>query len=293
MLMVLDAVCRLKSTTKVAEELNISQPAVSQSLKRLRDIVGNDLFIRTPNSLEPTEAGLELWKYALEALSICEKIVDYSSDAYDPYQESDSFRVAITMLDIEYFIRNLTLHSLQKFPDIGLQIMNVNRKLAFNDLETRKLDAYIGFKSDDIPKTIEMQWLFDVEFDVVCSKACSLYTAGTVSKDQFINKTSLTVYTHLHESILDDALKRNGLMQKHFFDLPDLASVPLIMKNKDCLFLTAKKYANELVKTHDELKILKRSFDLPRLELHQFWHRSNTTSNRHSWLRNYMHQQLS
>jgi len=125
MLLVLDAVCHLKSTTKVAEELNISQPAVSQSLKRLKDIVGSELFIRTPNSLEPTQAGLELWKYALDALNICERIVDYSSEEFDPYVQEENFKIAVTMLDFDYFLvqKILILHykptnytlSLQKF----------------------------------------------------------------------------------------------------------------------------------------------------------------------------------
>lgn len=67
-LMVFEAVARLRSVTRAAEELHLAQPTVSTQIKKLSDCLGVALFEQRGRGMEPTRAGGEL-------LAACEELV--------------------------------------------------------------------------------------------------------------------------------------------------------------------------------------------------------------------------
>ena len=72
LLVVFDAVGQARSVTRAAAKLNMSQPAISHALARLRAALGDDLFVRTPDGMEPTHYAERLAgpvRAALEGLS--------------------------------------------------------------------------------------------------------------------------------------------------------------------------------------------------------------------------------
>ena len=68
LLRVFDAVARERHVTRAAERLNLSQPAVSNALARLRAALGDELFLRRPGGVEPTALALSLAAPVAEAL---------------------------------------------------------------------------------------------------------------------------------------------------------------------------------------------------------------------------------
>ncbi|MEY4736428.1 MAG: hypothetical protein RL302_747, partial [Pseudomonadota bacterium] len=68
LLKVFDAVMAERSLTRAAHHLALTQPAVSNALRRLREALGDDLLVRKGRGLEPTARGLELWPAVREAL---------------------------------------------------------------------------------------------------------------------------------------------------------------------------------------------------------------------------------
>lgn len=65
LLLVFLGLVRLRKSAEVATELGLTPSAVSQSIRRLRDIFGDELFLRRPHGMEPTAIAL-----ALEGLSL-------------------------------------------------------------------------------------------------------------------------------------------------------------------------------------------------------------------------------
>jgi len=57
---VFEALLKLKNVSKAAEELDISQPALSQALAKLRRLFGDQLFVRTSEGMTPTSCALAL-----------------------------------------------------------------------------------------------------------------------------------------------------------------------------------------------------------------------------------------
>ena len=65
-LQVFEAIVRLGSFTRAAEELFLTQPTVSMQIKKLTDVLGLPLFEHVGRNVEPTEAGLALYKSSRE-----------------------------------------------------------------------------------------------------------------------------------------------------------------------------------------------------------------------------------
>ena len=63
LLVYLDALLRERNVTQAANQLNLSQPAMSNGLRRLRDLFDDPLLVRTSDGMTPTERALELGTY--------------------------------------------------------------------------------------------------------------------------------------------------------------------------------------------------------------------------------------
>lgn len=292
MLVVLDAMCRLKNTTRAAEEINISQPAISQYLKRLKELAGTDLFVRSTSGLEPTQSGLDLWEYAVSVLDTCEEISQFSEKDFDPYAFERKFTVAIPLLNTAFFLEHISIYALQEYPNVNINLINLPMEDAYEHLDMRDIDVYIGYKSSHMHKSLEYNKVLDVGLTVICSDKCSLYNKDSISKQDFIETPNIKVFTKFHDPVFDEVLAEKGLMQQKFIDVPDLEAVPHILKHTDSIFLATQMSADHFTSNYPHLKELKTDFKLPDMELYTVWSRVRSNSSPNIWLRNFVERQI-
>ncbi len=93
LLLVMRGLLRHRRTTTVAEELGLSQSAISYALSRLRSTFGDELFIRRPHGLEPTRHALELGP-RIDALLLQAEEAIGLSEHFDPATSTRAFRIA-------------------------------------------------------------------------------------------------------------------------------------------------------------------------------------------------------
>ncbi|HEV7618045.1 MAG TPA: LysR family transcriptional regulator, partial [Burkholderiaceae bacterium] len=93
LLRVFDAVMTEQNLTRAANYLAMTQPAVSNALKRLRDTLGDELLIRTAHGVKPTARAEALWPTVRRALSDLEEAVVPSS--FDVSKANTTFRMAM------------------------------------------------------------------------------------------------------------------------------------------------------------------------------------------------------
>ena len=93
LLRVFDAVMAEGNITRAAERLAMTQPSVSNALKRLRDATGEDLLTRAPRGVKPTAYGEVLWPEVREALGLLRQALE--PGMYDPAIDSRVFRLAM------------------------------------------------------------------------------------------------------------------------------------------------------------------------------------------------------
>src|SRR5271165_3922713 len=92
LLVVFDAIIQEKTLTRAGQQLGMSQPAVSHALARLRHMLKDDLFVRTPEGMLPTPRAERMAGTVRAALG--ELHVTLESDAFDASQSSRSFTIA-------------------------------------------------------------------------------------------------------------------------------------------------------------------------------------------------------
>jgi DNA-binding transcriptional LysR family regulator len=95
LLRVFDVVVAEGNITRAAERLAMTQPAVSNALKRLRDAIGEDLLTRAPRGVKPTSFGEALWPQVRTALGQLREALEPGE--YDPASDERVFR--LTMID--------------------------------------------------------------------------------------------------------------------------------------------------------------------------------------------------
>src|SRR5690606_660392 len=94
LLVILQHLLEERSISAVARRLNLSQPAVSNALRRLRVAMDDPLFVRSGQGMQPTPLAERLAEPVGEALSLLTHMLDFR-DAFDPTVGSRRFRVAM------------------------------------------------------------------------------------------------------------------------------------------------------------------------------------------------------
>ena len=92
LLVYLDVLLREKNVTRAAEELGISQPAMSNGLKRIRDLFGDPILVRTSDGMTPTDRAIELQPLIRSVISASEQVILPKAD-FDPSSSTRIFRV--------------------------------------------------------------------------------------------------------------------------------------------------------------------------------------------------------
>ena len=95
LLRVFDEVMSERNLTRAARNLAMTQPAVSNALKRLRDSLDDELVVRSGYGVEPTPRALELWPVVRQALVDLRSAI--TADEFDPTAARDSFVLAMSM----------------------------------------------------------------------------------------------------------------------------------------------------------------------------------------------------
>jgi DNA-binding transcriptional LysR family regulator len=92
-----------RNVSRVAETLDLSQPAVSNALGRLRKLLGDELFLRTPSGMEPTPFAEQLADSVTYALGMIHSALNQRS-SFDPTSSTRPFVIGMTDIGEIYFL---------------------------------------------------------------------------------------------------------------------------------------------------------------------------------------------
>lgn len=150
LLVYLDVLLREKNVTRAADQLGITQPAMSNSLRRLRDLFNDPLLIRTSQGMSPTQRAQELEPQVREILSNVEKAVQPAAD-FVPEDSDRLFRIMASDYAESTLIPNLLTQIRDSAPHIRLDILTPS-DVTFQDVEKGKVDMAIN-RFDYLPQS--------------------------------------------------------------------------------------------------------------------------------------------
>ena len=158
-----------KNISKAANELYISQPAISKALKKLEDQLGGKLFYRNPRGVILTEEGKEFYQYIKQAMECISSAENKFTDLIN--LECGYIKIGSTTTLIKEFLLPYLKAFNEKYPKINIGItIDVSSKL-FNDLRNGLVDiVFLNIDGKNIPSDIKVVKCKEVQDCFVVNK---------------------------------------------------------------------------------------------------------------------------
>lgn len=292
LLVYLDALLKERNVTKAANQLGLSQPAMSNGLRRLREVFADPLLIRTSEGMTPTERAQELEPIVRGVLATIEKAVQPQAE-FDAITSDRVFRIMASDYAEPILIPHLVETLRNEAPGISLDIMTPS-DVDFYDVEQGKVDLVIN-RFDSMPQSFHQKNLWHDRF--VC----------LVSKDNpVINNFNLDTYLQAHHIWVNKTgmgagvgmnpkdVQRRGWVDNALSELGKTRNIRVFTRHyqaamqlaaqKD-LIVTIPYKATLLPVPTDELVVLEAPFAIPEMTLSMAWSPLLQHNPAHRWIR--------
>lgn len=282
LLRVFDAVARERHVTRAAERLNLSQPAVSNALARLRQALGDELFLRRPGGVEPTALAISLAPSVAGAL---DRIAEALS-AQAPFNTATTRRV-FTVAFSEYAEAVLAPALLarigQEAPGALLAIRHADRTNWESLLESEAASLAVGVLPEP-PALYTRVRLMPEGFRTLMRPGHPL-ADGALTPERFVSVPHLLHSPNgSRDGAMDVALAGQGMARRLGGVVAHLSAVPEILQRTDMIMTLSSRLAGRLAAAHG---LVQR--DPPVTTRHTrlslVFHRRSEADPGHAWLR--------
>ena len=139
-------VAKNKHMTRASEELHISQPAISQSIKKIEDQLGGTLFLRSNKGMELTEEGKMFYEYVKGAL----ELIGNAENEFTSFKDlsKGEIKVGCSTTLTKLILMDALENFHKDYPNININIVNGLTSNLINDLKLGKLDFVIFNESN-------------------------------------------------------------------------------------------------------------------------------------------------
>jgi DNA-binding transcriptional LysR family regulator len=175
LLRIFDILYDERNVTRAAARLFLTQSAVSHALARLREVLGDPLFMRIPSGLQPTERAHQLAPRLRVALAEIRSAI--ATPIFDPAKTRQRFVIAAGSYFCTLIVPSLIALARKSAPSITLQIVNISADVA-QALDQQQVDIALG-AFDKVPPRLRSEVLFHDE------KAWAIGTHHPLAKQPF------------------------------------------------------------------------------------------------------------
>ncbi len=292
LLVYLDVLLRMRNVTRAAESLGISQPALSNGLRRLRKLFGDPLLVRTSSGMNPTERALSLQPLVREIVASVERAVE-PDKGFDAFRADRVFRISVSDYSESTLLPHLLRRMRSEAPNITLDILTPS-DVSLQDLEGGNVDMVIN-RFDALPQSFHQRTIWRDSFSCLISHHNPIRHDFTLqsyleASHVWVSKTGMGVGVGVepaddkHLGWVDDALAKIGehrsirVFTRHYQAAMQLAEL------RD-LIITLPSKAAQLLKDNPGVIILPPPFEIPEIELKMAWSPLLHHNPAHRWLR--------
>jgi len=292
LLVYLDVLLRECNVTRAAEELGISQPAMSNSLRRLRDLFDDPLLVRTSDGMTPTDRALELQPLVRNVLAAAE-IAVLPKTVFDAAASDRIFRIMASDYTEVTLLPQLLTRLRKEAPNIRLDIMTPS-DVSFHDVERGKVDMVIN-RFDTLPQSFHQVHLWDDSFSCVMSASNPVIKSWSLDsylshKHVWVSKTGMGVGVGMSSDDIQrlgwvdealgklDAKREITVFTRHY-------QAALLLGEQEDLIVTIPTIAARTMANNPKVVILDPPFEIPRMRLKMVWSPLLQRDPGHKWLR--------
>lgn len=277
------AILKTQSVSAAAELYGITQPAMSNALRRLRDLFGDPLFVQTQKGMQPTPFALSIAQKIDSILMMSKEVFEFKT-IFNPLESNQSFRIHLSDLGQYTFLPKLFEKLRILGPNIKIEAITLESDQIYHQLCERRIDFAVGNLSKLSGQGIRSEQLITERFVVICRKdhpilAKNFDIACYLKSDHAVISTS----SHSHKIIEDylDKHHANVLLKTS-----NIIALPQILKESNML-TTTHLYVAKQLSTEYELVILPIPIALSELDvpISLFWQSNIHYDAAHTWLR--------
>ena len=271
-----------RRVSKVAENLGLTQPAVSNTLAKLRRQFGDDLFVRTPTGMMPTPFAEQLAEPIGYALGMIHSGLNQHSH-FDPAKVRRAVTIGMTDIGEIVFLPALVERLRQQAPGLSLSTVRTTTTSLRDDMEAGKVDLAIG-PLPQLKAGFFQRRLFRQRYVCLFRKGHALERKRLTLAEFKAAEHLVIVSAGTGHGKVDELIRRAGVERSVRLTVPHFVSVGHLLRRTDMVATVTERLAESLAEPFD-LAYLPHPVDLPEVAINVFWHAKVHRSPAHQWLR--------
>ena len=282
----LDVLLEEKNVTRAARRLGVSQPAVSHNLRRLRELLGDPLLVRTPRGMQATPRAIELGPAVRVALDAAEAVLQ-AAPRFDPARAERSFVLAMADQASFQLLPPLIARIAAAAPGITLLLRPPPGDLSAA-LAEGEAELAIGVFGDS-PAQIRSEPLWTEAFACVVRRH-GPGTRGRFDLERYLARPHLLVAPRGRPgSIVDDLLARDDLRRRIAVVVPHFLVAPAIVAASDLVWTAPASLAHALAASY-ALAVRPPPLVIPSFTITMRWHLRLDRDPGLTWLRSMLRE---
>lgn len=286
LLVIFEAVYSTGNISRAADRLGMSQPAVSNALSRLRELIDDPLFVRAPRGVEPTSKTRELINPVREALGLIGRHLDKGVDI-DLASYKRIFRVIIVDALEPIIMPPVVRMMLEQAPGINIECVQGDGRFA-EAIKGGTIDlACFAFPVDTTGFVVQPIAPLDL---VVVSRRQHPGIDGSLDLDTFLQLPHIALGRELRGlSDIDKNLIARGKPRRVSYMASKIWSMPPMVERTDLVAILPRRFVEEVARNF-ELDVHELPIGLPEQFTYMLWHGNSELDPGHRWLRESMLQ---
>jgi DNA-binding transcriptional LysR family regulator len=291
LLKVFDAVMAERNVTRAAAQLAMTQPAVSNALRRLREALGGELFVPARSGVTPTPQALALWPAVRDSLVRLQAAL--APQAFDPATTQRSFTLAMAEATAALLLPHLIQVAALPASRVHLRVVGLDTRDPRALLGQGQMDVALGFfpevrsalAGQGEEAVMRLEPLYASDYVAVMRQGHPLARRAELGLDEFCAASHVRVsFVGRARGFVDDALallgreRRVVLTVGHFFPALRLVHHTDLLTVLPRSFVQASGQAGRLV-------VRALPLALPDIQTSMLWHRRHEQDDAQAWLR--------
>ncbi|CAN5482064.1 LysR family transcriptional regulator [soil metagenome] len=283
--LVFQAIHETRSVTLAGERIGMTQSAVSNALKRLRERFNDPLFVKTHEGMVPTPIAERLIGPVELGLAQFSQAIDQSRQ-FDPETSKRLFRIAINDIGQLVMVPQLLASALEIAPGVRFETLDSSISDSRQKMMNGQIDLAMG-SWEPMGLSFHQQRLFDENFVVLLSKDHPI-KPGKLTLDAYLAASHVAYRPNgTTDHSLQETLTRAGVLDGRRVVLTAAHSLGLssIVAASQVLLTAPSRLAQTMIGTRGDLRVEPAPFDVRPFQIRQQWHERFHQDSGNRWLR--------
>ena len=292
LLRVFDAVMTEQNLTRAAGHLAMTQPAVSNAIKRLRESLDDELLIRTAYGVKPTPRAEALWPAVRSALAGLEAAV--TPETFDVSKAQITFRMAMADATAAFWLPSLMRSIESEAPGINVRMVPLTTREPRPLLLRGDIDLAVGFfpgvaaqLSSDTASPIRHERLFSGHYVCVMRRQHPLADVELTLDNYCAANHLLVSFSGRAHGLVDEALAQLHRERRILLTVNQFFTAGRVVANSD-LITVLPRHLVASTGVPEALLYKELPFGMPAVHLDMLWHERDARSPSHKWLRKHL-----